>query len=1047
MKALQLRKKQMKAAPSGEHLSPATSEEPRSATTESLLPQSASTDKLMVTEGAPKDVHDTLAMLNDMAKDETSGIDDMSKDETSGIAFDAGSSMKAEGSDATRSDSYPVSPVGASEKAESTKASSLSESTEETVQGGDNPTGAGKGEPAEEEATPAPSQQPQEIATEQAENVESLPEVPSMQESDSTLTEGVPTVEATSTPEALHDPAPTQEPESEQIPDENLPTIELATNDGAAYELPPAQEPAQVPNEPVSQAPVSQEPTPEVEEPFDELPRLLPVAYQPPSPFKEQEKHEVAKAGLDLSKVASDHTIEEAVTESENKIAPKINAPPSPAISAVGNKGNAQDVPDSTVPVHYPKPEALSELKNHHDSPSSAKAANENTLKPKKSLIIATEKAKALLPAQPSPLFPMSPQSPKSPKSPGVEIKEWKIPKSKFSIQDLKAAAASASSPTEPLPATAHKASLSPNPKSPVESNFSADTRGSMTSDDQRSGKRMKRAALIEPIRTDFDVTDRSRAGSEANFSSDDDLMEELQSAVVQEAKPISVSKSPMSPHFPTPDKNDDGRYTRATSNPLLYDGRQSQLLSPLGMTPDSARSVSASASFFNSASQQGTRPVVKKVNLGSGISQRIKALENLSKAAPADTPPSASAGASSTFFSVRKGSVRNSKSPSIVDRANSLTRNDTPSPPTSQHSSPENLKLHNRSDSVQSRVDAIAANASPITQIQRQRPESISVTARIIRDPNQPFPAKSEAGKNPAEYTPLDLKQSPLVIDHQKASPVKESFDERLSSSSSKGSKSTMTVKEKRTSMNVVKDLIKEGRASFSEHRRSNTLESSGSSVLSPSLPPSSHANKSPRLGRSPSIGSRKSGRGGASPTRSIDASSPTKDESKSNRASRLLRRMSSSMTSGRKALSRAMSPTLREESEPLSIDGSRDVQMASPIVTSINIGDVNVQFPDTLLWKRRFMMLDSQGYLILSPALSAKDQKNSGATRRMHMSEFRTPMIPDIEMQELPNSVMLDFIEGSGLQVACEDRGGQARILNSMFRHSPVSPLLPVY
>jgi hypothetical protein len=63
------------------------------------------------------------------------------------------------------------------------------------------------------------------------------------------------------------------------------------------------------------------------------------------------------------------------------------------------------------------------------------------------------------------------------------------------------------------------------------------------------------------------------------------------------------------------------------------------------------------------------------------------------------------------------------------------------------------------------------------------------------------------------------------------------------------------------------------------------------------------------------------------------------------------------------------------------------------------------------------------------------------------MHMSEFRTPMIPDIEMQELPNSVMLDFIEGSGLQVACEDRGGQARILNSMFRHSPVSPLLPVY
>jgi hypothetical protein len=148
--------------------------------------------------------------------------------------------------------------------------------------------------------------------------------------------------------------------------------------------------------------------------------------------------------------------------------------------------------------------------------------------------------------------------------------------------------------------------------------------------------------------------------------------------------------------------------------------------------------------------------------------------------------------------------------------------------------------------------------------------------------------------------------------------------------------------------------------------------------------------------------------------------------------------------MSSSRKTLARAISPTLREEEfEPASIDGLRDMPTTSPVVTSTNIGDVNVQFPDTLLWKRRFMMLDSQGFLILSPALSAKDQKLAGATRRMHMSEFRTPIIPDVEMQELPNSVVLDFIEGgSGLQIACEDRGGQGRILNSMF--SPVSCLV---
>jgi hypothetical protein len=79
--------------------------------------------------------------------------------------------------------------------------------------------------------------------------------------------------------------------------------------------------------------------------------------------------------------------------------------------------------------------------------------------------------------------------------------------------------------------------------------------------------------------------------------------------------------------------------------------------------------------------------------------------------------------------------------------------------------------------------------------------------------------------------------------------------------------------------------------------------------------------------------------------------------------------------------------------------------------------------------------MLLDSQGYLIMSPALSAsgnpKDKSNAGATKRFHLSDFRTPTIPDVEMQELPNSVVLDFVEGGQLQVACEDRAGQGHVL----------------
>jgi hypothetical protein len=79
--------------------------------------------------------------------------------------------------------------------------------------------------------------------------------------------------------------------------------------------------------------------------------------------------------------------------------------------------------------------------------------------------------------------------------------------------------------------------------------------------------------------------------------------------------------------------------------------------------------------------------------------------------------------------------------------------------------------------------------------------------------------------------------------------------------------------------------------------------------------------------------------------------------------------------------------------------------------------------------------MLLDSAGYLILSPALTTgKQGSTAGATRRFHMGEFKTPAVPDMEMEELPNSIILDFVEGGGLQVACEDRTGQGRVLKSM-------------
>ena len=842
------------------------------------------TDRAMLSNGPPQDVHDNSLILNEMTR-----ADD------SGIAFDASSTMKTDESDATRSDSYPVSPVGPSERAESTKASSISESTDETVQEADT----------SKHTLGAPNSILEEI--------------------------------------------------------------------GFRAEDPPKTDPI-----------IQEEVENEVER-NEELPLLKPVTYSPvPSPV-----------------AIRANNMEEKIT---------------------------QDAEGST----------------HTD-------ANEKTLR--------------------EPSFPQEPsqQDAHSTTSiPEVEIRNsiyimpnGEIPISKDSPQNLKAASDGPLVSTDPLPLVSSGSAANAGPKSPAGSSFSNDTKRSLNDDDQQENrlewsKRRKREGHVDPIRTDFDATDISAANSVANFSSDDELMEELQSAVFQEAKPMSVAKSPISPVFPSPKKTGGNKFSRVFSSPMRKETPDSQkLTTPKLGESESFRSVSGPAAYLNRIHQEPTKPLAKKVNLGSGISQRIKALEKLSANAPgASISPGTTApgtGASPAFFSVRNGNAQTaSRSPSIAERASSLTRHTpSPSPSVSRESSPETLKLRDRSGSVQNRLNAFSA-APLLSTPQHSRPESISVTARIIRDPIQTFPS-AELGKDPSEYAPLDLKQSPLVIDHQKAivapPPPKETIQERRLSTSSR-----TTTKSRRSSVTIVKDLIKERRTSFAERRRSITFEppTPSPSLTSPgrssSRPPSVHQSHAQQ--RPVSISSRRSSREvgfSPPPTAGSSSSASNEKEKKSSRATRMLRRMSSSLSSGRKTLTHSMSPTVREETEPLGPD-SRSLTSShpsnysmTPNNTSTNIGDVNVQFPDTLLWKRRSMLLDSQGTLILSPALSngnnAKEKTTGGATRRFHLSEFRTPAVPDVEMQELPNSVVLDFIEGGGLQIACEDRAGQMRVLGSKF------------
>ncbi|KAJ6439908.1 gpi-anchored cell surface glycoprotein [Purpureocillium lavendulum] len=556
--------------------------------------------------------------------------------------------------------------------------------------------------------------------------------------------------------------------------------------------------------------------------------------------------------------------------------------------------------------------------------------------------------------------------------------------------------------------------------------------------------ERSKRRAVIEPIRTNL-THSRNRSHSEADLSDDEELMNELQSATVQEAKPMLVAKTPVSATFPpSPIKRGtitDGptaHMVRTASNPI-----RGKLTVPTGVSQPSTRSVSTGAAYLQHVNQQHQQQggnMVKKSNLGSSISQRIKALEKLSASSGGDAPAvPGRERPSSTFFAVKKREP--SRSPSVMDRANSFRSTAEP-PSQSNESSPDGKHGRvERSGSVTSRLSVFESpttanppNRSPAST-HRGRPESVSVTARIIRDPNDKSNFGFGPAKDPSEYSHLELMQSPLLVDHQKAirEPAQLATEGPLEDRST-SQESGKAGKPRQSSLSIVKDFIKERRRSVTSNQGDALGAQTGPNPSrSPTRPPSLHQNNSfsPRL----SISSRRSSfskdrDGYTSPTGDSfgdDAKSANGDK-KLSRAGRFMRRLSNLGSRGKNSPT-VLSPTVAED-RAAEAATQRPATTGSPSVVSY-MGDVNVQFPDNLLWKRRNMCLDSQGFLVLS-TLPAQSGRQAQGTKRYHLSEFRAPYTPDVEIQELPNSVVLDFIEGASIQIACEDRAGQMNVLN---------------
>ncbi|EDU48390.1 conserved hypothetical protein [Pyrenophora tritici-repentis Pt-1C-BFP] len=266
-----------------------------------------------------------------------------------------------------------------------------------------------------------------------------------------------------------------------------------------------------------------------------------------------------------------------------------------------------------------------------------------------------------------------------------------------------------------------------------------------------------------------------------------------------------------------------------------------------------------------------------------------------------------------------------------------------------------------------------------------------------VSKSPITPFfPRKSShtdlstpprsASSNYAESTPLELHQSPLIIDHQVATftPM----------SPPRGRTEPTSPREVRSS-----------------HSREQSIAASRTSSES------TWRNFGRRMSESKSVHSQE----GDEKRSEKKEKKESHSGKKSSKTSKMFKRMSSSISSMPWKNSSSNLASSENDMRSTSLASLREPPPA------VHVGDLNIQFPDTLLWKRRWVEIDGSGNLVLSPS----KHNEKGVTKRFHLSDFRTPYPPDQDRQELPNSVVLDFIDGRTLQCACETYIGQAQVL----------------
>ncbi|KAH0347947.1 hypothetical protein KCU83_g6514, partial [Aureobasidium melanogenum] len=540
--------------------------------------------------------------------------------------------------------------------------------------------------------------------------------------------------------------------------------------------------------------------------------------------------------------------------------------------------------------------------------------------------------------------------------------------------------------------------------------------------------QKKRRRGLLEPLQIQVRL---ERHTSEHKFLADDDFMDELQTATFEQATPVAMSKSPASPFFPprrpsSRSAKSSNSVTTAISTesvplvPSVSDTLDKRQIAPELLVPSSEpqSGLPTRTASISSVRTTDSTPLMRKSNVSSGISARIAALAEKSTrdGSPPVVPESRKLSASSTIAQRKSSYIEQSAEAQAIGGAERRHVGKLSVWPAATPSNPSSSKTRNAPSSNR---------------------DSVSVTARIVRVPRAGEPGKAS-----------ELQASPLLFNHERSAQINN--DNPLTSIDT-----------------TSKPAQGENDSVMSPHSRDG-ITSRGSVDTS-------------ATGRRKSFDRKsfKSLNGPSSPKKNAlkqSATMPPLDNSldKTSRTSRFFKRISHLGKDKKKSApqvptitttpSEPMSPTSVTQSGPTSPAAVASIpepvqepktDLAPPTVARnpavaavsaskprpdsiadvpppVSIGDFNVQFPDAMLWKRRWIQIDSTGHLIFTAAARHSSISKS-FNSKFHLKELGPPFIPDLDRQEMPHSVICDLVQGEGsIQCASEDAMSQRQLLS---------------